>query len=449
MTNKRPPIPIIVLVLLIILAVAGYFIWQNQNRQDATLLTASGTIEATEISISPELSGKISEVKVGEGDNVKIGEVVIQMDETILKAQRLVAASALETAKAAATTAEAGLAAAQSQYAIVLQTSLNEDQATRKRDWAESKPGEFEQPNWFFSPAEQIAVVDKQVEAAEADLKKKSERLQFLEEKVSSAVFLNAEQDLLDARLAFKIANEVLKSVNNITNDAELRDAAQNAYDDAKDKLDDAQEAYSDLLTTDEADEILTARAELSVARETYATAMDHARKFDTGERSLKLAAAQTAVDQAKAGLNQAQTAVKQAEANLALIDTQIKQLTILSPAEGVVLTRLVEPGEFVTPGSPVMTVADIADLTITVYVPEYRIGEVSLDQTALLTVDSFPGASFKATVVYISDQAEYTPRNVQTVDGRRNTVFAVKLKLEDTTGKLKPGMPADVVFNP
>jgi HlyD family secretion protein len=449
MTNKRPPVSIIVLVLLIVLAIAGYFIWQSQRQQDTVLLTASGTIESTEISISPELSGKVGEVKVGEGDNVKFGDVVIQMDETILKAQRLITTSALETANAAVKTAETALAAAQSQYAIVLQTSLNEDQVTRKRDWVESKPGEFEQPNWFFSTTEQITVADKQVEAAEADLKKKSERLQFLEEKVSSAVFLNVERELLDARQAFKIADDVLKSVNNITNDAELRDAAKKAYDDAKDELDDAQEAYSDLLTTDEADEILTARAELSVARETYATAMDHLRKFDTGERSLKLAAAQTAVDQAKAGLNQAQTAVKQAEANLALIDTQIKQLTIFSPADGVVLTRLVEPGEFITPGSPAMTIADLSDLTITVYVPEYRIGEVSLDQTALLTVDSFPGTSFKATVVYISDQAEFTPRNVQTVDGRRNTVFAVKLKLEDATGKLKPGMPADVVFNP
>jgi HlyD family secretion protein len=63
------------------------------------------------------------------------------------------------------------------------------------------------------------------------------------------------------------------------------------------------------------------------------------------------------------------------------------------------------------------------------------------------VTVDSFPGETFTATVTYISSQAEFTPRNVQTVEGRKNTVFAVKLKLEDTSGKLKPGMPADVTF--
>jgi len=62
--------------------------------------------------------------------------------------------------------------------------------------------------------------------------------------------------------------------------------------------------------------------------------------------------------------------------------------------------------------------------------------------------VDSFPGVVFKAVVSYISDQAEFTPRNVETVSGRKNTVFAVKLSLSDTSGKLKPGMPADVVFN-
>jgi multidrug efflux pump subunit AcrA (membrane-fusion protein) len=71
------------------------------------------------------------------------------------------------------------------------------------------------------------------------------------------------------------------------------------------------------------------------------------------------------------------------------------------------------------------------------------------LGQTAKVTVDSFPDVIFAATVSYISDQAEFTPRNVQTVSGRKNTVFAVKLTLNDTSGKLKPGMPADVTFVP
>jgi HlyD family secretion protein len=101
-----------------------------------------------------------------------------------------------------------------------------------------------------------------------------------------------------------------------------------------------------------------------------------------------------------------------------------------------------------VNPGSTLLTLGRLDELTITVYVPEDRLGEVAMGQVANVTVDSFPGETFTAAVTYISSQAEFTPRNVQTVEGRKNTVFAVKLKLGDTSGKLKPGMPADVTFS-
>ena len=91
--------------------------------------------------------------------------------------------------------------------------------------------------------------------------------------------------------------------------------------------------------------------------------------------------------------------------------------------------------------------IADLSQLTLTVYAPEGRYGEVTLGQNVQVTVDSFPGQTFTATVSHIADQAEFTPRNVQTQEGRKTTVFAIKLTLDDTDGKLKPGMPADVVF--
>jgi hypothetical protein len=86
-------------------------------------------------------------------------------------------------------------------------------------------------------------------------------------------------------------------------------------------------------------------------------------------------------------------------------------------------------------------------DLTITVYIPEDRYGTISLGETAQVSVDSFSGVTFTAIVTYIADKAEFTPRNVQTAEGRRSTVFAVKLSIENPEGKLKPGMPADVKF--
>ncbi len=85
--------------------------------------------------------------------------------------------------------------------------------------------------------------------------------------------------------------------------------------------------------------------------------------------------------------------------------------------------------------------------LTITVYIPEDRYGEVSLQQAAQVTVDSFPSETFDAVVTRIADRSEYTPRNVQTEEGRRSTVYAVELSVRNPQGKLKPGMPADVEF--
>ncbi len=80
---------------------------------------------------------------------------------------------------------------------------------------------------------------------------------------------------------------------------------------------------------------------------------------------------------------------------------------------------------------------------------PENRSGQVFLRETAELRIDSYPDEVFEAVVIRISDQAEYTPRNVQTQEERQNTVYAVKLSVKNTGGKLKPGMPADVTFLP
>jgi HlyD family secretion protein len=98
-------------------------------------------------------------------------------------------------------------------------------------------------------------------------------------------------------------------------------------------------------------------------------------------------------------------------------------------------------------PGSPAVTLGRLEDLTITVYIPEDQYGAIQLGQPALVTVDSFPDTHFAATVVRVADQAEFTPRNVQTPEGRRTTVFAVELSVRDDSSRLKPGMPADVVF--
>jgi len=121
----------------------------------------------------------------------------------------------------------------------------------------------------------------------------------------------------------------------------------------------------------------------------------------------------------------------------------------VSSPIDGVVLERLVEPDEYAAPGSTVMVVASLDALTLTIYVPENLYGQFFLGQAYPVTVDSFPGQTFSGTVSFIASQAEFTPKNVQTIDSRQTTVYAIKLNLDPSDGMLKPGMPADVHFTP
>ena len=99
------------------------------------------------------------------------------------------------------------------------------------------------------------------------------------------------------------------------------------------------------------------------------------------------------------------------------------------------------------TLGSGLLVLGKLDILRVTVYIPEDRYGEVTLGETAQVSVDSFPDEVFTGKVIRIADQAEYTPRNVQTADGRKTTVFAVDIEIPNPDLKLKPGMPVDVVL--
>ncbi len=121
---------------------------------------------------------------------------------------------------------------------------------------------------------------------------------------------------------------------------------------------------------------------------------------------------------------------------------------SIRSPLNGVVLLRAADPGEITTAGGSLLVVADLTTVTLTVYIPEAQYGQIYLGQDLPVSVDSFPGKVFIGTVTHIADEAEFTPRNAQTIQNRKNTVYAVKLNIPNPDLDLKPGMPADVTLN-
>jgi len=445
MKHNRPPFPVIVIVVLAVL-VGGYFGMRALLTKGSNALTASGTIEAIEVTISPEIGGKVAEVSVDEGAPVKAGDVLFRLDDTLLQAQRAVAAASLDLTRAAASTADAALATAQANYDLALNAARLESASTRSSDWRAINPAGYTLPGGYFSRADEIGASQSEVDAARSAREAAQDSLNTLLSDPANADFVAAETRLANARAASIVAQDVLMRAN-AANNTDLREAAQSAYDAAKTELEDAQAAYDGLNDTDAAGNITTARVDLSVAQERAESAQDRLLALQTGENSPKVAAAQAVFHQAQAAADQAHKAVTQAEASLALLDTQIAKLTITAPADGTILTRSIQPGEIVAPSASALSLGRLDNLTITVYVPEDRYGEISLGQSATMTVDSFPGETFTATVSHIAEQAEFTPRNVQTIEGRISTVFAIKLQVQDPDGKLKPGMPADVVF--
>lgn len=426
-------------LLLVSLLIASCGPTQN------TALQASGQIEATEIAVAPELSGRVVEVLVAEGDSVAAGDPLLILDDSLFQAEKRTLEAGLESANADVRSAQVALDSAQLAYDQTLSAALEAEKATRVSLWKQSKPGEFDQPSWYFNRGERIKAAQAELEAAKENLDRELEKLAGVEKQVQSSALLAAEEKLAQARIAFEIARDVRDQANS----GELRDAADTAYDDAKLDLEDAQKDYDDALTRDDATDLLEARARVYVAQERYDMATDTLRAFQTGADSPEVSMAAQAVEQARASLETAQTSVEQVQAQRSQLETQMAKLVVHAPQDGVILVHSVQPGEVVQAGLTTMTIARLDSLTVTVYLPEDRYGEVSLGDSASLSVDSFPGEAFSATVTRIADQAEYTPRNVQTKEERQTTVYAVELAVGNPDGKLKPGMPVDVIFGP
>jgi HlyD family secretion protein len=142
-----------------------------------------------------------------------------------------------------------------------------------------------------------------------------------------------------------------------------------------------------------------------------------------------------------------AQAQVSQAEAALGILQVQLDKMSLRSPLSGLVSNRSIYVGETASPGDTLMTVANLEEVKLTVYIPENRYGRIQLGQQVDVEVDSYPDQVYQGHVVYISSEAEFTPRNVQTKEERVNTVFAVKILIPNPDHDLKPGMPADATI--
>lgn len=305
---------------------AVLFISLGSCSRTDTAITASGTIEATEVRLSSKSQGEILGLSAQEGDPVRKGQVLAAIDHQSLDIQ-------LEQARS-------GVDYADAQLRLLLKGAREEDIA---------------------QASEALAQASETLKLAEAD-----------------------------------------------------RDRMKNLFATAsatKQQKDDADTRYA-------------------VAQAQYAQAEQSLKKLSNLARPEEVASA-------RAKLQQARFSVQ-------LLEKAIDDCTVRSPIDGTALRRLVEVGELAGAGTGLYIIADLSQVHLMIYIPETSLGAVSVGQAAEVRIDSAANRVFAGKVSYISQDAEFTPKNVQTKDERVKLVFGVKIDIPNPDGVLKPGMPAD-----
>lgn len=200
-------------------------------------------------------------------------------------------------------------------------------------------------------------------------------------------------------------------------------DRAKSEYERAVASLHEAQEQLKLIKEGPRKEQIDQARAALNETQELYAM--------------LKKGPREETIEQSRARVNQVTAAHTMAEIRLSYA-------TITAPFSGMVLSENVEPGEYVAPGTPVVTLGDLENVWLRAYINETDLGRVKQGQMVRVTTDTYPGKIYEGRIAFISSEAEFTPKTVQTQKERVKLVYRVKIDIPNPSMELKPGMPAD-----
>ena len=409
-------------------------------------LTGSGFIEAEEVAISSEVGGRIEAIIVDEGDEAQEGQVLIRLDTAMLEARIRQAEAAVEAARAVLAQVEAGVGEEEIHRAeaALAQAIVARDGARQGWEDAQAIRDNPQELNARIDAARaQLAAAEHQVQGAIAARDAAEEgkvQLERAHERMSNGI--QVEIPLPDGGVTKK----------RITfNDDQLDEAwaqyglaanewweAWVALNSATAARDGAQRNLENLLAMREKPLTMDAQVDAAQAQVEAAEAAVEVARAGLDALRAGAAAEQVAVARAQ---------VRQAEAALKTLQVQLEKMTLKAPRDGLVVERLVHVGEMAAPGAPLLKIADLDQVELTIYIPETEVGRVGVGQRVEVTVDSYPERTFAGQVVFIASQAEFTPKNVQTKEERVNMVFAVKARIPNPDHALKPGMPADAVI--
>lgn len=379
-------------IVIVLLSLTAWGVKRYILAQEAKRIELTGSVETTEVEASFQVPGKIQTLLVDEGDSVKAGQLLAALDPKDYLQQKNAALAALKAAQTQLPQLETKIQLSQEQNA-------------------------------------------GQVNLAQAGVGQSSQRLAELKNGYRAQEITKAEKDRAAAASTLKMAKKDWRRAENLYKDDALsgqqRDAAKTNYQVALARYQQASAQYDMLKEGNRTEDIGMGASQLAQSQANLQLAQASRPETETLVKQRKTLEAQ----------------IKQAEANFKFSQNQLNHTRLYAPISGVVLVKPREAGEVIASGTPVVTLGNLQKLWLKAYINETDIGKVKLGQKVAVSTDSYPGKTYHGEVYYISSQAEFTPKNLQTKEDRVKLVYRIKVSLENPEQELKPGMIADGVI--
>lgn len=380
------------IVLLLLLAAAGgggWYWWRAQNGNTGNRILVSGNLELTEVDISFKIPGRLTERLVNEGDWVKKGDLIARLDPVQLQRQKV--------------RDQAIVSSARSNYEQ-LQTSI----------------------------AFQKATLESDIAARRAELNEAQAKLDELLNGSRRQDIQQSEAAAADAKAQLELAQQDWERAQRLFKD---EDISRQQYDQARTKLQSAQ-------------------AMLRQAEERLSLVKEGPRQEDIAAARAQVAGAQAAVKTAEANrlevrrkeqeLSARRAEIERSRAQVTISESQLSDTDVYAPIDGVVLVKSAEVGEVLAAGTTVVTIGDLEQPWLRAYVNETDLGRIRLGQQVKLTSDSYPGKAYAGSISFISKEAEFTPKQIQTKEERVKLVYRIKIEVGNSSHELKNNMPMD-----
>jgi len=383
---------LIIILFLAILIGIGALVYLHQHRAQTKELYYSGTIEAKQAELAFQVNGKVVDLLVNEGQRVSKNQILAKLDQSEFLARRTQAQANLNSSIKALQ---------QKEDILDLYKSTLPDEVARAEAAVNALEAQFN------------------------DLKAGS-RYQEIER---ARLACNAAQITMEQARKDKERFERLYQEGSVSE--KERDAVALRYETTFKEYESSKESFDLLKEGFRKETIRAAEARLAEGQAFLKQTKSNLKKITAAKSEIEVAAAQT----------------KAASATLEVSDIQLGYTVLKAPFDGIITSRNIEPGEVVSPGREVLSIADMSTVDLKVFVGETEIGRIKPGQKVDVKTDTFPDKIYTGIVSFISPEGEFTPKIIQTHKERVKLVYLVKISIPNPDLELKSGMPADAWF--